>query len=137
VTVPRGLSITADSTNGTVTAELGVSGDISTTTTNSDIDIACQRAASFDLTSTNGAVDLSCETAVETDVETTSDDVTIEFPSAAALALTLETQIGEITVGDFDAGTVAAESSVSADIGSGTTPVAVETTNGSITVKPT
>jgi DUF4097 and DUF4098 domain-containing protein YvlB len=115
---------------------LGRSEAVSATTTNGDIDIDCQRAASFDISSTNGTIDVTCETASKTTVETTNSDIAVQFPSTAELALDLDTQNGEVTVGEFDAGTVAAESSIEADIGSGTTPVEAETTNGEITVEP-
>lgn len=149
--VPESLGLVgADTTNGDV--DVGIEARVTAETTNGDIEVQDGESVEADTTNgevtgrrlagggtadtTNGDIDLAYR-AVGDDItaETTNGDVDIVVPPAADITLDLETTNGGIDIENLaDAGD-ADGTEFDATNGAGTHTLAVETTNGDITIR--
>jgi DUF4097 and DUF4098 domain-containing protein YvlB len=116
LTVPEGLHISAESTNGT-------------------IDIETTGAESVNANTTNGEILLSSAAASEIRANTTNSDVSITLPPSAEPAVSFETTNGEVETTGLEAGFVESDSGVNSTIGDGTRQITVSTTNGDLKIQ--
>lgn len=116
LTLPEGLHISAEATNGTIDIETTGAESVSADTTNGEIVLALAEASDIRATSTN-------------------NDVSITLPPSAEPAVSFETTNGEVETTGLKAGSIASDSGVNSTIGNGTRQVTVNTTNGNLTIQ--
>lgn len=116
LTVPTGLQLDAESTNGTITVDTGSADRVTAETVNGDIDISVVAASDVQADTTNG-------------------DVSITLPSTAEPSISYETTNGRVETIGLDAGSIEADAGVDRTLGNGTRQLTVTTTNGNFTIR--
>ena len=114
--VPGGLSITTETTNGT-------------------IDIGSRTAESLSAESTNGNIVLSLANSSAIQATTTNGNVSITLPATAEPSVSFETTNGEVATSGLEAGSIEADSEINQTIGNGTHRISVDTTNGDLRIQ--
>jgi hypothetical protein len=134
VTLPRGVKLDIESTNGDVTVD-GQSAELLLQTVNGDITASGIRGTSR-VNTTNGDITLAVDSANGAlTFGTTNGDITLQLPDALNAALALRTTNGELNMSY--PGTIANSSKrqIIATLGSGGSQIDISTTNGDVTVK--
>jgi len=116
LTVPEGLHVDAETTNGTVNIDTTGTESVSAETTNGDVVLSLVAASDIQANTTNG-------------------DVSITLPPTAEPAVAFDTANGEIETTGLEAGSIASDSEVNSTIGNGTQQITVDTTNGNLTIR--
>ena len=116
LTVPEGLHITAETTNG-------------------DVGIDTTGAESVTVDTTNGDIRLSSSEPAEVRTDTTNGDVSIILPATAEPAISFDTTNGDTTINGFQADSTESGSAVDRMVGNGTHRVTAATVNGDITIR--
>jgi hypothetical protein len=134
ITLPRGVKLDVESTNGDVTVN-GQTAELLLQTVNGNVDAKGVRGIAR-LSTTNGDIRLAVDSAGGTlNAETTNGDVNLQLPAALNALLTMRTTNGELTLGYPGNVANATKRTISATLGTGGTPIEVQTTNGDVTVK--
>jgi DUF4097 and DUF4098 domain-containing protein YvlB len=116
LTVPEGLHLTAEATNG-------------------DIGIETTKAEGVTADTTNGDVTLSLSEPAEVQTDTTNGDVSITLPATAEPAISFDTTNGDTTINGFEADSTESDSEIDRLIGDGTHRITATSVNGDITVR--
>jgi DUF4097 and DUF4098 domain-containing protein YvlB len=116
LTVPEGLHLTAEATNG-------------------DVDIETSEAESVTADTTNGDITLLASAPVEIRTDTTNGDISITLPATAEPAISVDTTNGDTTINGFQADSTESGSAVDRMVGNGTHRVRASSMNGDITIR--
>ena len=116
LTVPEGLHLTAEATNG-------------------DVDIETSEAESVTADTTNGDITLLASAPVEIRTDTTNGDISITLPATAEPAISVDTTNGDTTINGFQADSTESGSAVNRMVGNGTHRVRASSMNGDITIR--
>lgn len=116
LTVPEGLHLSAEATNG-------------------DVDIETSEAESVTADTTNGDITLLASAPVEIRTDTTNGDISITLPATAEPAISFDTTNGDTTINGFQADSTESGSAVDRMVGDGTHRVTATSMNGDITIR--
>lgn len=116
ITVPEGVHLIAESTNGNVGVETTAAESVSADTT-------------------NGGIRVSLSEPSEVRGDTTNGDVSITLPATAEPAVSFETTNGEVAINGFEADTTESDSTTDRMVGDGTHQVTASTVNGDISIR--
>jgi hypothetical protein len=135
ITLPRGVKLDVESVNGDVSVG-AIERDLRVETVNGDVTVKGSKGP-LDLHTTNG--DIVAEMgamAGAVKAGTTNGDVSLTTPQPLNAMLSMRTVNGELDLGLTGNVTTRTKKSIVATLGSGGAQIAIETTNGDITVKP-
>lgn len=116
VTVPEGVRLIAESTNG-------------------DVDVETTGAESVSADTTNGGIMISLSEPSEVRADTTNGDVSITLPATAEPAVSFEADNSDITINGFEADSTESDSEIDRMIGDGTHRITANTVNGDISIR--
>lgn len=135
VLLPRGVKLDAQSTNGDISVR-AIASDVIIETVNGDIEVRGTRGA-LKVNTTNGDIDLGPDAMGSAlSVETTNGDVSIDLPSALNAAVNMRTTNGELDL-RFPGNVMTRTAKlIIASLGTGGSPIDIQTTNGDITLRP-
>ena len=108
---------------------------ITTETTNGTIDIGSRTAESLSAESTNGDIVLSVANSSDIQATTTNGNVSITLPATAEPSVSFETTNGEVATSGLEAGSIESDSEINQTIGNGTHRISVDTTNGDLKIQ--
>ncbi len=134
VTLPRGVKLDAESTNGDINVSSVVS-QMQITTVNGDIEVR-GATQSVKINTTNGDIDLGMDAVGSgLTVETTNGSVSVELPPSLNAALKLRTTNGELDLGFAANITSKTARQIIATLGTGGSPIDISTTNGDVSLR--
>ena len=116
LTVPEGLHLTAEATNG-------------------DVDIETNGGESVTADTTNGGITVLTAGSAEVQTDTTNGDISITLPATAEPAISVDTTNGDTTINGFQADSTESGSAVDRMVGNGTHRVRASSMNGDITIR--
>ena len=134
LTVPRSMSLELENTNGSIGVS-DVNGNLDLETTNGRIEVAgCQ--GSLDASTTNGSIEAALTRVASTiRLETTNGRIDLTVPRGFAADVSASTTNGSINSDLPVATTRFDRNSLRGKINGGGTPLRLNTTNGSITIR--
>jgi hypothetical protein len=134
ILLPRGVKLDAESVSGDITVT-SVGGELKLVTVNGDIEIHGARTGAS-VTTTNGDVSLGLD-ALDgpLTVETTNGDVVVDLPASLNASVDLRTTNGELDLRTAGNTTVKTAKQIVASLGTGGSPISIQTTNGDITLR--
>ena len=135
LTVPPGLQLDAESTNGAITVDTAAADGITAEVTNGAVDIDTGGADSVTAETTNGDIALAVAEATDVQADTTNGNVSITLPATAEPSISYETTNGGFEASGLDAGSIEADAGVERTLGNGTHQLTVTTTNGDLTIR--
>ena len=109
--------------------------NITTESTNGDIDIGSKSAERLNAESTNGDIAFWLANSSDIQANTTNGDVSITLPATAEPSVSFETTNGEVATSGLEAGSIEADSEIDQTIGNGTHRIRVDTTNGNLRIQ--
>jgi Putative adhesin len=134
IRLPRGVKLDAQSTNGDITVT-AVASDVTAETTNGDIVIRGSRSM-VNANTTNGDIELAPDAmGSKFSVGTTNGDVSVDLPAAFSAAVNMRTTNGDLDLGLPGNITTKTAKLIIATLGTGGSPIDIQTTNGDITLR--
>jgi Putative adhesin len=135
ISLPRGVKLDVQSVNGDINVT-AVASDVVASTTNGDVEIRGTRG-SVNAGTTNGDVDVAPDVlGGRLSVQTTNGDVNLDLPPSLNAAVNMRTTNGELDLRFPGTITTKTAKLIIASLGTGGSPIDVQTTNGDITLRP-
>ncbi len=135
IRLPRGVKLDAQSTNGDINVS-AIASEVIAQTTNGDIEVRGTRGA-INVSTTNGDIVLGPEDVGGAfSVGTTNGDVKIDLPATLNAAVNMRTTNGELDLRVPANITTKTAKLIIASLGSGGSPIDIQTTNGDVTLRP-
>ncbi len=135
IRLPRGVKLDAQSTNGDINVT-AIASEVIAQTTNGDIEVRGTRGA-VNVTTTNGDIQLGPEAVGgRFSVGTTNGDVSIDLPASLNAAVNMRTTNGELDLRVPGNITTKTAKLIIASLGSGGSPIDIQTINGDVTLRP-
>ncbi len=134
IRLPRGVKLDAQSTNGDITVT-AIASEVTAETTNGDIEIRGTRST-VSVTTTNGDIELApAAMGSRFSVGTTNGDVSVDLPSPFNASVNMRTTNGELDLRLPGNITTKTAKLIIATLGTGGSPIDIQTTNGDITLR--